>query len=364
MSLAPGTRIGPYEVATLVGAGGMGEVYRARDSRLKREVALKVLPPAVACDAERLARFQREAEVLAALNHPHIAQIYGIEEAGDTSALVMELVGGDDLAQRISRGPIPLDEAVAIGKQLTEALAAAHDAGIIHRDLKPANIKVRPDGTVKILDFGLAKALDTAATLPPTQTPTLTSPAMTMGGVILGTAAYMAPEQARGRQVDKRADIWAFGCVFSEMLTGERLFGGDGLTDVLASVIKDQPDVSKAPAGMHRLLRRCLAKDPRDRLRDIGDAWALVDEPRPAVVPAPSTSRLPWVIATVLAFVAATLGILLMRPVVAPPAALVQFHLPIAEEAGAMPGAVMSPDGRRIAYSSGNQVWIRDIGAL
>jgi hypothetical protein len=368
MVLTAGARVGVYEITSAIGAGGMGEVYRARDSRLKRDVALKVLRSSVAQDADRLARFQREAEVLASLNHPHIAQIYGVEEAGGTTALVMELVDGEDLAQRIARGPIALDEAVAVAKQLTAALAAAHEAGIVHRDLKPANIKVRPDGTVKLLDFGLAKALDTApgGTISPTQAATLTSPAMTMGGVILGTAAYMSPEQARGRPADKRSDIWAFGCVFYEMLTGERLFSGDALTDVLASVIKDQPDVGKAPSSMQRLLTRCLAKDPRERLRDIGDAWALVADDHRAVASAQSTSWLPWAIAAMLALVATVLAGLLVTRRTAPTAAapVVQFQLPVPEEAGAMAGTVMSPDGRRIAYSSGNQVWVRDLDAL
>ena len=226
-----GSRIGPYEVLAKLGEGGMGEVYRAKDSKLKREVALKVLPADVANDRERLARFQREAEVLAALNHPNIAHVYGLEE----NALVMELVDGEDLAERIRRGPIPIDDALPIAKQIADALEAAHEAGIIHRDLKPANVKVRPDGTVKVLDFGLAKALQDPTTSHLRQgsggqagpqdvenSPTITSPAMTMRGMILGTAAYMAPEQAKGKPVDKRADIWAFGCVLYEMLTGRR----------------------------------------------------------------------------------------------------------------------------------------------
>src|SRR5262245_58514137 len=208
MSLAPGTRLGTYEVGARIGAGGMGEVYRARDTKLQRDVALKVLPDSVAHDAERHARFQREAHLLAALNHPHIAQIYGIEEAADVTAIVMELVGGETLAERIARGPIPAADALPLAIQIAQALDAAHENGIIHRDLKPANIKVRDDGTVKVLDFGLAKSADTLATGDPTNSPTITSPAMTRAGVILGTAAYMAPEQARGRPVDKRADVW------------------------------------------------------------------------------------------------------------------------------------------------------------
>ena len=221
--LTPGTRLGPYEILAQIGAGGMGEVYKATDTNLKRSVAIKVLPASVAGDAERLARFQREAEVLAALNHPNIAAIYGLERSGNTTALVMELVEGPTLADRIAQGAIPIDEALPIAKQIAEALEAAHEQRIIHRDLKPANIKVRPDGTVKVLDFGLAKALEPAhPAIDATQSPTITSPAlMTGGGVLLGTAAYMSPEQAKGREADKRSDIWAFGAVLYEMLTGE-----------------------------------------------------------------------------------------------------------------------------------------------
>ena len=223
MALSPGTRLGPYEVTAQIGVGGMGEVYRATDTNLKRAVAIKVLPESVAADAERLARFQREAEVLASLNHPHIAAIYGLERSDGTTALVMELVEGPTLADRIAQGPIPVDEALPIAKQIAEALEAAHEQGIIHRDLKPANIKVRPDGTVKVLDFGLAKAMDAVGSAPTvTQSPTITSPAMMTGvGMILGTAAYMSPEQARGKTADKRSDVWAFGCVLYEMLTGQ-----------------------------------------------------------------------------------------------------------------------------------------------
>ena len=214
MSLAPGTRIGPYEVVSMIGAGGMGEVYRARDTRLQRDVALKVLPPLFADDPERLARFEREAQVLAALNHPNVAAIYGLETLG-TPALVMELVEGPTLAERIAQGPIVLDEALRIAKQIAEALEAAHEQGIIHRDLKPPNVKVREDGTVKVLDFGLAKAMEPAAAMSPgpSQSPTITTPAMTQMGVILGTAAYMSPEQARGKALDRRTDVWAFGCL-------------------------------------------------------------------------------------------------------------------------------------------------------
>ncbi|MGH9258206.1 MAG: serine/threonine-protein kinase, partial [Vicinamibacterales bacterium] len=239
MNLTAGSRLGPYEIQSAIGAGGMGEVYRATDTNLKRAVAIKVLPASVAADRDRLARFQREAEVLASLNHPNIAAIYGLERSDGMTALVMELVEGPTLAERISQGAVPVAEALPIAKQIAEALEAAHEHTIIHRDLKPANIKVRPDGVVKVLDFGLAKALEPAGSpLGASQSPTITSPAMMTGvGVVLGTAAYMSPEQARGKTVDKRGDIWAFGCVLYEMLSGRRAFAGDEVSDVLASVL-------------------------------------------------------------------------------------------------------------------------------
>src|SRR5262245_1642946 len=271
MVLTAGSRVGAYEITGAIGAGGMGEVYRAKDSRLKREVALKVLRSSVAQDAERLARFQREAEVLASLNHPHIAQIYGVEEAGGATTLVMELVEGEDLAERIARGPIAVDEALPIARQIADALEAAHERGIVHRDLKPANIKVRPDGTVKVLDFGLARGAQSPATAANdlTNSPTLMSPTMTAAGVILGTAAYMSPEQARGKPIDRRADVWAFGAVLFEMLTGKRPFVGDDVTDTIASVLRADPDWQLLPADVpdvvRMLIRRCLEKDPNRR---------------------------------------------------------------------------------------------------
>src|SRR5512145_1467041 len=227
MAIGPGTRVGPYEVTALIGEGGMGRVWRAHHTALKRDDALKVLPDEFAADPERLARFQREAQVLASLNHPNIAHVYGLEQADGVQALVMELVEGPTLADRIAQGPIPVDEAVPIAKQMAEALEAAHEQGIIHRDLKPANVKVRDDGSVKVLDFGLAKAVEPAGAMSAevSRSPTITTPAMTHAGMILGTAAYMSPEQARGKAVDKRADIWAFGCVLFEMLTGVQAFG-------------------------------------------------------------------------------------------------------------------------------------------
>src|SRR5215203_4230075 len=248
MSLPTGTRVGPYEIIAALGAGGMGEVYRARDTKLNRDVAVKVLLASVASDPDRLARFSREAQVLASLNHPNIAHIHGVEETNGVTALILELVEGEDLAQRIARGAIPIDEALPIARQIAEALEAAHEHGIIHRDLKPANIKVRPDGTVKVLDFGLAKAMEQGSGIgqqgsgPLANSPTISSPAMMTGvGVILGTAAYMSPEQAKGRAADKRTDIWAFGCVLYEMLTGRRAFDGEDMTEVLGAVVRLEP---------------------------------------------------------------------------------------------------------------------------
>jgi eukaryotic-like serine/threonine-protein kinase len=284
VSLAPGTRLGPYEITAQIGAGGMGEVYRATDTNLKRTVAIKVLPEAVATDGERLARFQREAEVLARLNHPNIASIYGLEKSDGTAALVMELVEGPTLAERIAQGPIPVDDALPIAKQIAEAVEAAHEQGIVHRDLKPANVKVRPDGMVKVLDFGLAKALEPVSVGSPdaTASPTITSPAMLTGvGVILGTAAYMAPEQAKGRTADKRSDIWAFGCVLYEMLTGRRAFDGEDMTDVLGAVVRLEPKwealPSDVPPPVRTLLQRCLVKDRRTRIADIAAALFVLD---------------------------------------------------------------------------------------
>ncbi len=285
MPLQTGAHVGPYLIEAAIGAGGMGEVYRATDTNLKRSVAIKVLPDALAGDPDRLARFQREAEVLASLNHPGIASIYGLERTNGSAALVMELVEGPTLADRLAQGPLPVDEAIPIARQIAEALEAAHEQGIIHRDLKPANIKVRGDGAVKVLDFGLAKALDPAGasgSASASVSPTITSPAMTEMGVILGTAAYMAPEQARGRAVDKRADIWAFGVVLYEMLAGEALFNEGSVVDTLSAVVRKPIDLdqlpSATPARLRELVRRCLDRDPRRRLRDIGDARIALED--------------------------------------------------------------------------------------
>jgi len=383
VSLPPGTRIGAYEVLGSLGAGGMGEVYRAKDSKLKREVALKVLPADVANDRERMARFQREAEVLASLNHPHIAQIYGLEE----NALVMELVEGEDLAERLKRGAIPIDEALPIAKQIAEALEAAHEQGIIHRDLKPANIKVRPDGTVKVLDFGLAKALESGSgsresgvgnTL--ANSPTITSPAMTMHGMILGTAAYMAPEQAKGKAVDKRADIWAFGVVLFEMLTGTRAFKGEDITDIITSVMRDTPDWGAlppaTPPAIRTLLERCLLKDPRLRLRDIGDARLFLDDRAPAPgagAGAGAGSRSKWVPVLAAGLAVAVVGLAASLYGGRGPAGAVPMHLSITFADGSqpqkgqpMPSLALSPDGRTLVYTAGGgpegtQLWLRHL---
>ena len=303
MALTVGTRIGAYEVSAAIGAGGMGEVYRARDTKLDRDVAIKVLPEALASDPERIARFEREAKTLASLNHPNIAHIHGLEESGGVRALVMELVEGPTLADRIAQGPIPIDESLPIARQIAEALEAAHEQGIIHRDLKPANVKVRPDGTVKVLDFGLAKALEAPAASSPslTQSPTITTPAMMTGvGVILGTAAYMSPEQAKGRPADKRSDIWAFGCVLYEMLTGKRAFDGEDISDTLAAILRGEPDwaalPSSVPQSLRDLIKQCLEKDRRRRVAEIAVAQYVMNERPAAFNPAhatvaPSTPR-------------------------------------------------------------------------
>ena len=293
MGLTSGARLGAYEILSLLGSGGTGEVYRARDVKLGRDVALKVLPTELTLDGDRLARFTREAQVLASLNHPNIAAIYGLEESDGVRALVLELVEGPTLADRVARGAMPFDEALPIAKQIAEAIEEAHEQGIIHRDLKPANVKMRPNGTVKVLDFGLAKlATDgshgSGRPGGVTQSPTLTSPIATVAGMILGTAAYMAPEQARGKPVDKRTDIWAFGCVLFEMLAGKQVFGGESVTDALASIVKEHPrwqDLpSDIPESVRALIGRCLEKDPRQRLQAIGEARialeAAVSQPR------------------------------------------------------------------------------------
>ena len=277
MALEVGSRLGHYQVTALIGEGGMGQVYQATDTKLNREVALKILPEAFATDPDRLARFQREAQVLASLNHPNIAAIHGLEDSEGSRALVLELVEGPTLADRIAQGPIALDEALPIAKQIAEALEAAHEAGVIHRDLKPANIKVKDDGTVKVLDFGLAKAFqpdasDVSASMSPTISLTA---AATQMGMVIGTAAYMSPEQAKGKVVDKRADVWAFGAVLFEMLTGQKPFVGDDVSDTLAAVLRAEVNLNElpdeTPARLRRVLGACLQRDPKRRVQDIGD---------------------------------------------------------------------------------------------
>ena len=375
MLLHPGSRVGAYEVLGSLGAGGMGEVYRAKDSTLKREVALKVLPAAVAADADRLARFQREAEVLASLNHPHIAGIYGIEISG-VKALVMELVEGPTLADRIAQGALAVDEAIPIAAQIAEALEAAHEQGIVHRDLKPANIKVRPDGTVKVLDFGLAKAMDAVPggrDFSPADSPTITSPAMTAMGVILGTASYMAPEQAKGKPVDKRADIWAFGCVLFEMLAARPPFTGETVTDVIAAAVTKEPDwqalPSTLPKWIRHLMARCLQKDPKKRLRDIGDArLELIGDSRDvesAASPSAAAARPGAVVLLGAGFVIVSMAlaaVLIMQPTPVPPARLTRLTIPTpialpltaSVQASARVFAA-APDGSFLAYRTGIQ---------
>ena len=427
MTLTPGTRLGPYEVTAQIGVGGMGEVYRATDTNLKRAVAIKVLPASVAADAERLARFQREAEVLAALNHPNIAAIYGLERSAGITALVMELVEGPTLADRLtlagsglsalgsgqmaSQGSgtkaqdsrlkahgLPLDEALPIAKQIAEALEAAHEQGIIHRDLKPANIKVRADGAVKVLDFGLAKALgpaeagfpgppqgghyvhgDRSVRLQPdlTASPTITTPAMTQAGMILGTAAYMSPEQARGKIVDKRADIWAFGAVLFEMLTGTRAFPGEDLTDTLAAVVRAEPDWGALPAALPSALgtylRRCLQKDPRQRVQAIGDVRLALEGAFETTAPqstatAPASTprgRRGWLAALgIAAVVVVALAIPALRHLreTPPPETRVEIVTPATDDPVSF---ALSPDGRQIAFvASGDgasRLWLRSL---
>src|SRR6516162_7919542 len=268
MALKIGTQLGAHEITALLGKGGMGEVYRARDLKLKREVAIKILPDEFSSDADRVGRFQREAEVLASLNHPNIAAIHSLEESGSTRFLVLELVEGETLEERLRRGPIPVQEALAITNSICEALEAAHEKGVVHRDLKPGNVKITPDGKVKVLDFGLAKAIDSAPASPAlSNSPTMVG--ATAGGMILGTAAYMSPEQARGRTVDHRTDVFALGCVLYEMLSSRQAFGGEDVSDVLAAVLKTEPDFGLLPPNLNRrileVLRRCLQKNPRLR---------------------------------------------------------------------------------------------------
>ena len=378
MALSPGTRLGVYEVSAKIGEGGMGEVYQARDTTLDRDVALKVLPEAFTSDPDRLARFEREAKVLASLNHPNIGTIYGLEEAEGVKALVLELVEGPTLADRIKQGPIPVDEALPIAKQIAEALEAAHEQGVIHRDLKPANIKVKADGTVKVLDFGLAKALDTRPDGDPSQSPTLTAAATQMG-VIMGTAAYMAPEQAKGKVADKRADIWAFGVVLFEMLTGQRVFDGETVSETLAAVMMKEPAWDRSPAAvpstLTTLIRRCLQKDPRQRVRDIGDVRLGMEgafdttvgtHPPPSVEPATlrATRERVWMAATVVAtLLAVALAVLYVARTPTAPTT-VRFSIDASSPALGGGGLALSPDGTRLVFDDPQGLWLRSIGEL
>jgi serine/threonine-protein kinase len=344
----PGCSIAHYRVSAKLGEGGMGEVWRATDTKLNRDVAIKILPDAFAQDRDRMARFQREAQVLASLNHPNIAVIYGVEER----ALIMELVEGPTLAERIGRGPMPLEETLVIARQVANALEAAHEKGVVHRDLKPANIKVKSDGTVKVLDFGLAKVAGQASASPE-NSPTLTIGA-TQSGVILGTAAYMAPEQARGKPLDKRADIWAFGAVLYEMLTGRMLFAGETISDTLAGILTKEPDWNRVPAKAQRLLKSCLENDPKCRLRDLGDAWRLLDE---APLQPIHVSRIPWVIAgaaVVLAIVAAWVLCRGTARMAEQPVVRLDLDLgpDVSLGSSAGPAVVLSPDGTRLVFVS------------
>src|SRR5436190_690009 len=405
MALARGTRIGSHEIVAPLGAGGMGEVYRARDTRLNPDVARKVLPHEFTLDPDRLARFTREAQLLASLNHPNIAAIYGLEETAignaQSQALVLELVEGPTLADRVAAGPMPIDESLGIARQIAEALEADHEQGIVHRDLKPANIKVTPDGVVKVLDFGLAKLTGPAEAghyaaggsvrlqADPTVSPTITSPAMMTGvGMLMGTAAYMSPEQAKGRAADKRSDIWAFGCVLYEMLTGKGPFAGDDVGDTLANVLKREPDWTALPAevppALRALLRRCLEKDRRERVADISTALFVLKEQASLAAPvrmasvAPLPRRPLWrrvaVLSTgalVVAVVATTLTWFAARAGDTAPPHVTRTTITTSGPAaltinGAERVLTVSPDGTHVVYvgNGGTQLFVRALDAL
>jgi serine/threonine-protein kinase len=388
MTIAVGTRLGLYEVLSPLGSGGMGEVYRAKDTKLGRDVALKMLPASFTNDPERVARFRREAQVLALLNHPHIGQIYGLEEADGIQFLVLELVDGESLDKRMARGRIPVDEALGIATQIAEALEAAHEKGIIHRDLKPANIALTKDGQVKVLDFGLAKAVETTGgSFDAMNSPTITSPAMMTGvGVILGTAAYMSPEQAKGRAVDKRSDIWAFGCVLYEMLTGKPAFAGEDVSDTLAAVMRSEPDWNALPhdvsSAVRTLLQRSLAKDRRERIADIAAA-SFVLTPSALTQPGQQTTldsrrRVPWhrrraiALAAVVLITAATMGLIVWlggrSTVERPRVSRLDITPPstAALSTGVSRDVVMTPDGSRLVYvgANGTALFVRPLDQL
>jgi hypothetical protein len=377
MPLATGQTLTHYEILGPLGAGGMGEVYRARDTRLDREVAIKVLPEHFAEDDERLQRFEREAKTLASLNHPNVAGIHAIDQVDDTCFLAMELVPGEDLATRLARGPLPVDEAIDVCRQIAEGLEAAHEAGVVHRDLKPANVRVTPDGVVKVLDFGLAKPIrpktssESGAT-----TAESDSFLMTEEGLVLGTPTYMSPEQARGKPVDRRTDIWAFGCVLYECLTGKRAFDGESMTDVLASIVGKDPDWSRLPGGVEphvlRLVRRCIEKDPRERLRDVGEARITLGRGTPEPVDRPRESprsrHVPVLAVGIIALALGALGAWFLRPEeggasrdVAATTARRTLRLTVplfgARRANA---ELLSPDGRGIVFQEDGWLWLHD----
>ena len=374
MPFSAGTKLGTYEIVGPLGAGGMGEVYRAKDSKLKREVAIKVLPDAFSRDSERISRFQREAELLASLSHPHIAAIHDFAESGESRFLVLELVEGETLAQRLTRGPMPLDETLSVATQIAEALEAAHEKGIIHRDLKPANIKITPDGKVKVLDFGLAKMREAQ----PQPTNMSNSPTMaSTPGIVMGTAAYMSPEQAKGEEVGRASDVWAFGCVLYEMLTGRPVFEGKTAGEILGGVFKEQPDWRRLPAetpeGIRRLLRRCLQKQEQLRFRDIRDARIEIDDVRSAAssdtnsTPSPSR-RKAWsagILALVLITVIAAVIIIVFRPAPTAPEMRVDITAPPSSSPASF---AISPDGQKIVFSgiseNGSRLWLRSLDSV
>jgi eukaryotic-like serine/threonine-protein kinase len=372
-----------YEITSQLGKGGMGEVYQAKDRKLGRDVAIKVLPEEFAKDADRVARFQREAKILASLNHPNIAAIFGLEESGGTNFLVLELVEGDTLADRIKAGPIPVEESLKLALQVAEALEAAHDKGIIHRDLKPANIKVAPDGKVKVLDFGLAKAFAVEQSeLNLSNSPTL-SDAATQQGIILGTAAYMSPEQAKGKTVDKRADVWAFGIVLFEMLTGRQLFSGETISETLAAVLMREPDFSKLPQNLHpksiQALKRCLIKETRNRYGSINDARIDIQEAladpngllaQPMTPTLPRTrlrTMLPWFAAAViLTAIIAGLAAWILKPIEPRQVMRFQYELPEGQQFSTLviPNLAISPDGKRLVYGTAKGLYLRSVDEL
>jgi len=379
MTISPNTTLAHYTIISKIGAGGMGEVYRARDEKLNRDVAIKVLPTAFARDEERLIRFKREAQVLASLNHTNIAAIYGFEDSNEILALVMELIEGPTLADRIAAAELTLEEALLIAKQIAEALEGAHERGIIHRDLKPANVKLTSEGIVKVLDFGLAKVFEREPQANDlSHSPTLLKG--TQAGMILGTAAYMSPEQAKGKVVDKRADIWSFGCVLFEMLAGKQTFIGEGLTDTLAAVVRAEPDWNalpkSTPNSLRHLLRRCLSKDPKQRLRDIGDARIAIAEilqgtaaePTENVTSLAKSHRLrTWLVTVGAVLLTAVLSILAIVKLAPRPAdqSLRKFDIAIPQlNTGITTPPVISPDGRKFAYVAGQSLWVREFDSL